>query len=97
MDRAANMLEFFFEGGALIVGAKRFDLVTPAGGIAADQQAARCALRGAFGLAKVDLTSKACARITADVTIERPAHRRIRFAVVIDVLLGHVRIVKGEL
>lgn len=87
---SADMLEFLFQRRTLVISAKRFEFVAPAGSVAADQDASRRALCRAFSLAQVHLASETRTGITAHVPGERPAHRRIPLAIVVDVLFGDI-------
>ena len=94
VHNVAKTLDFPPKTAALKIGAKGFQLDRPSSPRPSQRRctvAAPCARHSLF--AEVDFLSQARAGVAAGVTHERPADRRAAFAVVVHVLLGHVRVV----
>ena len=96
MHDVTKALDFPTESAALKVRSQSLQLVAPARGVSANDRAVRDALSKAFALAEVDLLCQAGARVAAGVSHQRPAHRRVGLAVVVNVLFGHVRVVPHD-
>src|SRR5687768_6675984 len=86
LDRASEVR-------AVEIVAKRFQLAPPPRRVFPNYRTARSALTEAGGFLEINLLSGARTRVPAGVAGQRPASWGVTRAVMVQVLLGHVRIV----
>ena len=95
-DGVAKAFDFLTKVSSLKVLSKGVEVLPPAIGITSDGRTGLCPLSQARGLTEVDFLSHARADITARVPHQGPTHRRGALSVVMNVLLGFVRVVPDD-
>src|SRR5688572_32795498 len=94
--RLVQTLDLMADRGGLKICANQVELSAPTRCVASDCDALLVALSHARCLAKIDLLAEARADETARVPHQGPADRRGSLPEMMDVLLGHVRVVPNH-
>src|SRR2546426_6267523 len=97
MNGIAQPLDLMGEIDALEVLAEGLEHLTPSGCVSSDERTMTFPLAETGGLCEIDLAPQARAGVAAGIAHQRPADGLRSLAVVLEVLLRHVRVVPFQL